>query len=250
MLASIREMKKIILIVLVLSVVQNCFGQSSSDFETLSQKPKSSSDFPLDYKILLPRVKTKDWNMDYNNYKKYLNKRLIKTQMSISSKDNGMTTWLVTNSIIPHAQLDTVTMIKDDSQLLETWRMLTYRSIRFNDSVTKSDEKYYRTKAEELDNKSEDEVFVTIDKKKYKMFVKEKGKSTFKKKMQAKYSIENNGYIMLYKLSKSASGVSQIGIDENGNLIMNYPKVIEYNKQGEYISYYAIIEQFIFEKVR
>lgn len=82
------------------------------------------------------------------------------------------------------------------------------------------------------------------------MFVKENGKSSFKKKMQAKYSIENNRFIMLYKLSKAAAGVSQIGIDEKGNLIMNYPKVIEYTKQGEYFSYYTIIEQFIFEKVK
>ena len=82
------------------------------------------------------------------------------------------------------------------------------------------------------------------------MFVKEKVKTKFRKKESAKYSVENKRFIMLYKIAKSAAGVSQIGIDENGNLIMNYPKVIEYNNLNKYISYYAIIEQFIFEKVK
>ena len=67
--------------------------------------------------------------------------------------------------------------------------------------------------------------------------------------MSAKYKIENKRYIILYKMAKSGGGVSQFGIDENGYLIMNYPKVIEYLKKGAYYSYYAIIEQYIFEKV-
>ena len=55
---------------------------------------------------------------------------------------------------------------------------------------------------------------------------------------------------MLYKLSKGGAGVSQMGIDENGYLILNYPRVIENVKKDEYYSYYAVIEQYIFEKVR
>jgi hypothetical protein len=68
--------------------------------------------------------------------------------------------------------------------------------------------------------------------------------------MSAKYRIENRRFIMMYKLVKASAGVSQIGIDEKGYLILNYPKVIEQVKKGEYISYYAIIEQYIFEKVQ
>ena len=41
-----------------------------------------------------------------------------------------------------------------------------------------------------------------------------------------------------------------IVIDEKGYLILNYPKVIEHVKKSEYFSYYAIIEQYIFEKVK
>ena len=65
-----------------------------------------------------------------------------------------------------------------------------------------------------------------------------------------KYTIENNRFILMYKLSRTAGGVSQIGIDDKGYLIINYPRVIENVKQGQYFSYYAIIEQYIFEKVK
>jgi len=68
--------------------------------------------------------------------------------------------------------------------------------------------------------------------------------------MSSKYKIENRRFIMLYKFAKSGAGVSQFGIDENGYLILNYPKVIENVKKGEYYSYYAIIGQYIFEKVK
>jgi hypothetical protein len=68
--------------------------------------------------------------------------------------------------------------------------------------------------------------------------------------MSAKYKIENSRFILMYKLAKASGGVSQIGIDEKGYLILNYPKVIENVKKDEYFSYYAIIEQYIFERAK
>jgi len=68
--------------------------------------------------------------------------------------------------------------------------------------------------------------------------------------MSSKYKIESRRFIMLYKLAKGSAGVSQFGIDEKGYLLLNYPRVIENVKKGEYFSYYAVIEQYIFEKVR
>jgi hypothetical protein len=152
------------------------------------------------------------------------------------------------NSIIPHAQLDTNTIIKNKELLFGTWRMLKYRSIRFNDSVNIKDKKYYRITDTLLNDKSDDEAFAVFTDNQFQLFVRELGKDKFKKIGSTKYSIENNRYLMLYKLFKAGSGVSQIGIDENGYLILNYPKVIENVKKDEYISYYAIIEQYIFEK--
>jgi hypothetical protein len=54
---------------------------------------------------------------------------------------------------------------------------------------------------------------------------------------------------LLYKFLKSGAGVSQLGLDAKGYLILNYPRVIENVKKGQYFSYYTVVEQYIFEKV-
>jgi hypothetical protein len=101
-----------------------------------------------------------------------------------------------------------------------------------------------------LEDRSNDEVIAFFDDNKFQLYAKESGKREFKKVASAKYNLENNRYLMLYKLSKAGSGVSQVGINEDGYLILNYPKVIEQQKKGEYISYYAVIEQYIYVKVK
>ncbi len=225
------------------------FGQKASDFEVLAQEPKNTTEFPLDYKIALPTLELGDWDDDYNRYQKFLNKALTKTQMSMNWESDGVRTWSVANSIIPHAQLDTSTMLKSKNDIIGTWRMVSSRFIKFNDSVSVPAKRYYRKETEELHNFSEDDVFLTIDDNKYKMFAKEKGESKFKKKMQANYSVESNRFIMIYKGSKASAGVSQIGIDENGYLILNKSSVTEYSSE-DYISYYTSMQQYIFEKVK
>jgi hypothetical protein len=101
-----------------------------------------------------------------------------------------------------------------------------------------------------LDDKSNDEAFAVFTDNQFKLYVREAGKTGFKKEIATKYKVESNRFLMLYKFFKSGAGISQMGMDENGYLILNYPKVIENVKKGEYFSYYAIIEQFIFEKVK
>jgi hypothetical protein len=101
-----------------------------------------------------------------------------------------------------------------------------------------------------LEDRSNDEVIAFFDDNKFQLYAKESGKREFKKVASAKYNLEKNRYLMLYKLSKAGSGVSQVGINEDGYLILNYPKVIEQQKKGEYISYYAVIEQYIYVKVK
>jgi hypothetical protein len=122
--------------------------------------------------------------------------------------------------------------------------------MRFNDSVYLPTKTYYRLPDVLLEDKINDEAFVVISENHFKLYEKKIGKSDFKKRMSAKYKIENNRFILMYKLAKAGGGVSQIGIDEKGYLILNYPKVIENVKKGEYFSYYAVIEQYICEKVK
>jgi len=235
-------------IIIFLAIVTGSFSQNKEDFEQLASTPKTLKIFPLSYKILLPRLEFRLWDNDFDKFYSYLTPALKKTQATMSFNSNGVNTMINPNSIIPHAQLDTNTIIKNKELLLGTWRMMTYRSIRFNDSVDIKGRKYYRIADTLLDDKSNDEVFAVFADNQFQLFVKEPGKEKFKKIGSSKYSIENNRYLMLYKLFKAGSGVSQIGIDENGYLILNYPRVIENVKKDEYISYYSIIEQYIFEK--
>ena len=220
------------------------------DFENLSKTPKDTSQIPLDYKILSPRLEFPQWDNDYDKQYKYLTTTIRKTQMSMSYMDKDVKTTITANSIMPHAQLDTTTILKDSKDIIGTWRMKKFRTIRFNDSMDIPTKKYYRLPAVLLDDKSKDEAFAVVSDKHFKLYAKKIGKSEFKKMPSGKYTIENNRFILMYKLAKTAGGVSQIGIDDKGYLIINYPRVIENVKQGQYFSYYAIIDQYIYEKVK
>lgn len=221
------------------------------DFEQFTKVPKDTTiNFSLDHKISRPRLEYPNWDKDFDVYYDFLTPAIRKTQASFSYNDKGVITTVTPNSIIPHTQLDTTTTVTDPKKFIGTWRMIKFRSIRFNDSVYLPTKTYYRLPDVLLADKSNDEAFAIISDNHFKLYAKETGKTDFEKMMSGKYKIENSRFILMYKLAKAAGGVSQIGIDEKGYLILNYPKVIENVKKGEYFSYYAIIEQYIFERVK
>ena len=246
---STKKYKYISVMTFIITFSTGIYSQEK-ELEQLALTPKIAINYPLDYKILRPRLEYPLWDNDYDRYISYLTPALRKTQATLSYNNNGVVTTFTPNSIIPHAQLDTNTMISNETNLTGTWRMLAFRSIRFNDSVDLPTKAYYRLTDTLLDDKSNDEAFAIFTDDQFKLFVREAGKTSFKKKFASKYKIENKRFLMLYKYFKSGAGVSQFGLDEKGYLILNYPKVIENVKKGEYFSYYAIIEQYIFEKVR
>ena len=239
------------LILLVLSITWvDIFGQDN-DIEQFTKIPKDTTiNFTFDYKISRPRLEYPSWDRDFDVYYNFLTPAIRKTQASFSYNDKGVIITVTPNSIIPHTQLDTTTKVDDAKKFIGTWRMIKFRSLRFNDSVYLPTKTYYRLPDTLLEDKSNDEAFAVISDNNFKLYAKEIGKTYFKKMMSAKYKIENSRFILMYKLAKAGGGVSQIGIDEKGYLILNYPKVIENVKEGEYFSYYAIIEQYIFEKVK
>jgi hypothetical protein len=238
-----------LLLCLLLFNITSAIAQED-DFENLSKTPKDTSiNFPLDYKISKPRLGFPTWNQDYDIYYHFITPTIRKTQAILSSNDNGVITNLIPNSVIPLAQLDTLTIVDDPQKLIGTWRMIQFRSIRYEDSVYVPTKTYYRLDDTLLNDKSNDEAFAVFTEDNFKLYAKESGKAKFKKMMSANYQIENKRFMMVYKLAKSGAGVSEFGIDEKGYLILNYPQVIEYVKKGVYISYYAIIEQYIFERV-
>jgi hypothetical protein len=231
----------------VLLCITNVFSQTKTDIEKLSLTPKTIRSFPINYKILLPRLEYKLWDEDFDTFYQYLTPALKKTQATMSYTTEGVNTMVVPNSILPHSQLDTSTIIKDPGVLNGVWRVITYRKIRFIDSVDIQTKQYYRSDTLLADNSAHD-AFIIFKNNDFQILAKEAGTKEFKKKAASNYAIESRRYLMLYKLFKAGSGVSQIGIDEEGHLIINYPSVIEHVRQNEYISYYAIIEQYILER--
>ena len=230
-----------LLLCLLLFNITSAIAQED-DFENLSKTPKDTSiNFPLDYKISKPRLGFPTWNQDYDIYYHFITPTIRKTQAILSSNDNGVITNLIPNSVIPLAQLDTLTIVDDPQKLIGTWRMIQFRSIKYEDSVYVPTKTYYRLDDTLLNDKSNDEAFAVFTEDNFKLYAKESGKAKFKKMMSANYQIENKRFMMVYKLAKSGAGVSEFGIDEKGYLILNYPQVIEYVKKGVYISYYAII---------
>lgn len=234
---------------LLLGIAVNTYAQDR-DFEQIAKVPRDTTvNYPLDYKIARPRLEYPNWDSDFDLYYRFLTPAIRKTQASFSFEEKGVVSTVTPNSIIPHAQLDTATTVNDPNRFLGTWRMIRFRSLRFNDSVDLPTKTYYRLPDVLLEDKSGDEAFAVISDNTFRLYAKETGKTDFRRMMSAKYRIENSRFILLYKLAKAGGGVSQIGIDERGNLILNYPKVIEQVKKGEYFSYYTIIEQYIFERV-
>jgi hypothetical protein len=235
---------------LLLTIIVTSAHAQEKEFEQLALTPKTSAIFPLDYKILRPRTAYPLWDKDYDQYYKFLTPALRKTQAALSYEDKGVVTSVIPNSIMLHAQLDTTTIMTNPAQLEGTWRMLVFRSIRFNDSVDLPTKTYYRLADTLLDDKSKDEAFAVITDNNFKLYVREAGQTEFKKRMSSKYAVESRRYLLLYKFSRAGAGVSQFGTDEKGRLILNYPRVIEHVKKGAYFSYYAVVEQYIFEKVK
>jgi hypothetical protein len=203
------------------------------EFEQLALTPRAATSFPLDYKISRPRLEYPLWDNDYDKYYSHLTPALRKTQAALSYNNDGVVTSFTPNSIMPHAQLDTSTINSDGTNLAGTWRMLTYRSISFNDSVYIPTRTYYRLTDTLLDDRSSDEVFAVFTNNQFRLFVREVGKTGFKKEISSKYKIESKRFLMLYKFSRSSAGISQFGFDEKGYLILNYPKVVENVKKGE-----------------
>lgn len=237
--------------IIFLTVLTNSVIAQDKEFDQYTITPKdTTNNFPLDYKILRPRLEYPNWDKDYDVYYRFLTPAIRKTQSSFSYNDKGAIVSVIPNAIMTHSQLDTTTTVNNPNQLVGTWRMIKFRSIRFNDSVYLPTKTYYRLSDTLLHDKSNDEAFAVFTDDNFKLYAKEQGKTTYKKMMSAKYKVENGRFMMVYKLVKASGGVSQYGIDEKGFLILNYPKVIENVKKEEYFSYYSVIEQYIFQKVK
>jgi anthranilate/para-aminobenzoate synthase component I len=232
-----------------------CCGGSAANadirsrLDSLSARPKTAVSFPVDYKILRPRLEMETWDQDYDAYKRYFTPAVIKTQLWLTATRDSIRTATCFNSAMAHAELDTATIIKDPAQLKGIWRAVSYRAVRYNDSASLVTRQYYRLPDSVLTAEMPDDAFCVFEAQTFSLYLKEHGKHRFHKKGQSRYSQEGQRYLLLYKWLKGGGAVVQAGIDERGYLILNFPSVVEHIHPYKYAAYYAVIQQYIFEKV-
>jgi hypothetical protein len=240
---------KFILIAIVLLVSTTLFGQfSNNEVKKISLTPKNLTDFDIAYKIILPIQEPIKWDSCYSVFTKFLTNKISKFS-SISYGHDGILTYLCTPTVLCHAQLDTTTLIKNKDTLIGTWRGITHRKICFVDSTSIVENKIYRKDTLLLDLKNDD-VFANFSDKKFTLIVKNEGEENYKKIISASYQIVSGRYLLLSKYFNTTSGISQIGIDENGNLISNYVSFVVNKSENKYLSFYTTIEQIIFERIK
>lgn len=227
-----------------------CFSCASLPKETVKQlqsTPRKHIELPVDYANSFPTLTFEQWDKDYSKYNKFLTKDVLKTQMGMSFVNNGVKTWMVSNSARPHIQLDTLTRITDKNKVLGKWRAVINRKIRFTDSAS-FDSKTITRNSEVFYNEKDADVFLNITPEKILLGGTETGSNKYKKVAEKNYEIQNGRYLLMFGSSKAAAHVSLIGLDGE-NLIYNQYSVIEDKFEGKYIVYKTILTQLVLQKI-
>src|SRR5688572_8417189 len=98
----------------ILTLSADSYSQEKK-FEQIALTPKTVINFPIDYKILRPRLEYPLCDNDYDIFYSYLTPTLKKTQAALSYNNNGVVTSIIPNSIMLHAQLDTGTILSNEA---------------------------------------------------------------------------------------------------------------------------------------
>lgn len=232
---------------LIITIILSACSVPKDIMTRIESKPKEIIDFPIDYCISRPALDFEKWDSDYNLFNKFLTREIMKTQRGMSFNIDGVQTWTCFPSAKTHTQLDTTTIIKDSKQIIGDWRIICNRKTSYTDSAVYATKKIFRNE-EVVYNEKDADVFLEISDSKLKMYGTESGENKYKQGGSKNYSIINGRYLMTYGMSKSSGAMSQIGIDKNGHLIMNYYWVQERKIKNQYITYQSIVTQTIFEK--
>jgi len=223
-------------------------GVPKEVLDKLGKDKKELVDFPTDYYLLQPRLQPDKWNKDYNSYNKFLTKDIMRTQMWMGFERSGVEIAFCPNSARTHVQLDTSAIVLDKNKLIGDWRVISNRRTMFIDSAVYSDNKIYRSQKIIYDEKEAD-VFLVLTDSKISMYGTEKDSKKYKKLPSKNYMLQNGRFLLGYGLAKAGGGVSFIGLDKEGRLILNWQIVEERKIKGIYITYEAIVTQLIFRKV-
>lgn len=237
----------VILIFNAILFVASC-GLPKETLQRVNAKPKETIDLPLEYANLFPPQVFSGWDEFYNTFDNYLSADIMKTQMGLGYNINNVEVWWCMPSARTHVQLDTATMIKDNSLLIGEWRAIVNRTITYQDSALMNEEKIIRSAKLVNENKTDD-VLLLIDNQKCKLFNKTQGKKSYSRALNKNYSVENKRYLLLYGLNKAGAAVAFIGMDKDGRLILNNYYVEERKVKGKYTTYQATMHQLVFKRV-
>lgn len=241
-------MKKLgIFQLLIFCLLTGC-GVPKEVLDILAKDKNQMADFPVDYYLLQPRLEFDNWDKDYNSFNRFLTKDIMSTQMWMGFERDGVEIAFCPNSAKTHVQLDTSAIILDQRKLIGNWRAISNRRTIFIDSAVYSDKNIYRNRKIVYDEKDAD-VFLVLTDRKVSMYGTEKGENKYKKLPSRSYSLQNGRFLLGYKLAKAGGGVSFIGIDKEGRLILNWQTVEERKVKGSFITYQATVTQLIFRKV-
>ncbi len=243
----IKQLKIIYILIGTATLMTSC-GLSKELLKVVDSGLKELVELPIDYCNLFPTPTFEQWDKDYELFDGYLTRDILKTQIGLSYTLNGVHIWWCAPSARTHVQLDTSTMITDNTALLGNWRIACNRIITYEDSVVYADKNFYRS-SKLVNDIKDDDVFLLMTADKFKLYAKQKGKSNFKKIAIKNYHLESKRYLMLYGLSKAGAAISFIGLDKEGRLIINSYYVQERKVNGVYIVYQATMSQMIFKKM-
>jgi len=223
-------------------------GLPKQTLQLIDSRPKEMVELPIEYCNLLPTPTFEKWDKEYESFEKYLTKNILRTQAGLSFTNNGVRIWWCNPSARTHVQIDTSTMINDSKLVIGNWRIVCNRAIVYEDSASYTDKKIYRN-AKTIFNDKGDDLFLSITADKFKLYLKKNGNNNFKSIGNKKYHIESKRYLMLYKYTLADAGISFVGIDKEGRLIVNQFNVLERRAPDKYAVYRATMRQFVFKRI-
>jgi len=203
--------------------------------------PSDTVRFSVNYATALPSLAPAQWEKDYARYTRFLTPEIRRTQVGLSFTKDQVHTWWCQPSANPHAQLDTLTRVKDPAKLLGNWRNLVNRTVTHIDSFSVADQKFYRSaSAHNLPN----DVRLNMTEQKISL----QTLTPKPEQLNSKYELVNQRYLLLYKNAKARGAVAQVGLDSAGHLLLHHCSVTERKVPGKYLTYQTVIRQSIFAR--
>ncbi|MFH0865513.1 MAG: hypothetical protein V1904_04935 [Bacteroidota bacterium] len=119
-----------ILVPIILLAISSC-GIPKETLIKFNNTPNDTVVFPIDYCLSLPVLDTSEWNNNYITYDKFLSDEITRTQAGISNYLNGVYTYMCVPSANPYVQIDSLTMISDNTKIIGDWKIVCNRTISF-----------------------------------------------------------------------------------------------------------------------